>query len=102
MTSPLHAPSLTASPSTSTPDGGLVLPRKLGWGIVIGAVSVIFAAGAWAASLDRRVAELEGKADVATVDRKETSKRLERIERVMCVVCLHQVDAKSCPASCGL
>lgn len=101
MTTPLHAPALPA-PSSSSADGGLWLPRKLGWGIIVGAVSFIFAAGAWAASLDRRVAELEVKAQITTNDLRETSKRLERIERVMCVVCLHAVGAKSCPSSCEL
>lgn len=89
-------------PSQSSPEGAIILPRKLSFGIAAGAVSIVFAAGAWAASLDGRVAGLESKSDTATTDRKEADARLGRIERTLCVLCRAQLGGDACSASCGL
>lgn len=62
-----------SSPKTRTDfraPNTIVLPRAIGMGMLVAAISGVFGAGAWTATLSQRVASLEG----------EQAQRFERIE----------------------
>lgn len=76
--------------------GGIIVPRRLGWGIIALLISVTATGATWAATTNSRVAALE----TAAIKIETQEKTLARMQLTLCRMCTAQLGGVACQSSC--